>query len=52
MTSKVMSVSEAVRQIAEWTPGLPPGKYYPGMEDDYEVRFTPMGQIFHRKKVK
>jgi hypothetical protein len=33
-----------------WKPGLPPGAYYPGMEDDYEVRHTPGGAVWHRRK--
>lgn len=26
-----------------WKPGLPPGKYYEGMVDDFEVYFSPGG---------
>lgn len=38
--------------MGEWKRGLPPGKYYPGMENDYEVRFTVGGLIWHRRVVK
>lgn len=34
----------------EWKRGLPPGRYYPGMEDDYEVYFSPGGLIWHKRK--
>lgn len=33
----------------DWLPGLPPGDYYPGMEDDFEVRYAPMA-VWHRRK--
>ncbi len=32
-----------------WKCGLPPGKYYEGMVDDYEVAFTPLAK-WHRKR--
>jgi len=32
-----------------WKRGLPPGKYYEGMVDDYEVAFAPM-EKWHRKR--
>lgn len=34
----------------EWKRGLPPGKYYEGMVDDYEVYFSPGGLKWHRKR--
>lgn len=33
-----------------WKRGYPPGKYYPGMERDYEVYFTVVGVVWHRKR--
>lgn len=33
-----------------WKRGLPPGKYYPGMEHEYEVYYSPGGIVWHRKK--
>lgn len=36
----------------EWKRGLPPGPYYKGMPDDYEVYFSPGGLKWHRRKVK
>lgn len=36
-------------EAAEWTPGLPPGRYYPGMEREYEVYFSPGGRVWHRR---
>ncbi len=32
-----------------WKPGLPPGKYYDGMLDDYEVAFAPLAK-WHRRR--
>lgn len=34
----------------EWKRGLPPGKYYDGMFDDFEVTFTAMGGKWHRRR--
>lgn len=34
----------------DWKRGLPPGKYYEGMTDDYEVQFTVGGLKWHRKR--
>jgi hypothetical protein len=39
-------------QKYEWEPGLPPGEYYPGMENDYEVYFSPIGAVWHRSAAK
>jgi hypothetical protein len=33
-----------------WLPGFPPGHYYDGMTDDFEVDFTAGGLIWHRRK--
>lgn len=33
-----------------WEKGLPPGPYYPGMEDEYEVYFTPGGWPWWRRR--
>ena len=35
--------------MSEWKPGLPPGKYYEGMVDDFEVYFSPGGLKWHRR---
>jgi hypothetical protein len=35
---------------SEWKRGLPPGKLYDGMVDDYEVEFTMGGQKWHRRR--
>lgn len=32
-----------------WKRGLPPGPYYDGMVDDYEVAFAPLAK-WHRKR--
>ena len=32
-----------------WKPGLPPGKFYPEMANDYEVYFSPGGMKWHRR---
>lgn len=32
-----------------WKHGLPPGKLYPGMVDDYEVVFAPLAK-WHRRR--
>jgi len=37
---------------AEWKPGLPPGKYYEGMTDDFEVYFSPGGMKWHRRRAR
>ena len=34
----------------DWKPGLPPGDYYDGMVDDYEVYFSPAGMKWHRRR--
>lgn len=36
-------------ELEKWKRGLPPGKYYPGMVDDYEVAFAPL-EKWHRKR--
>lgn len=33
-----------------WQRGLPPGKYYDGMVDDFEVYFSPGGVKWHRRR--
>jgi hypothetical protein len=33
-----------------WKRGLPPGPYYAGMVDDFEVSFTAGGTRWHRKR--
>jgi uncharacterized protein YdaU (DUF1376 family) len=33
-----------------WKRGLPPGQYYEGMVDDFEVAFTIGGPKWHRKR--
>lgn len=38
---------EAERQ--GWKRGLPPGAYYEGMVDDFEVYYSPGGVIWHRR---
>lgn len=35
-----------------WREGLPPGDYYVGMENDYEVQFTCIGIVYHRPIVR
>ena len=35
----------------DWKRGLPPGDYYPGMENDFEVYFSVGGAIWHRRKL-
>lgn len=35
---------------APWRKGLPPGNYYPGMADDYDLSFTLAGPKWHRKR--
>lgn len=35
--------------MSDWKKGLPPGKYYEGMVDDYEVSFAPLA-TWHRKR--
>ena len=35
-----------------WKRGLPPGPYYEGMTDDYEVYFTIGGAVWHRRRHK
>lgn len=34
----------------KWKRGLPPGPYYDGMVDDYEVSFAIAGGKWHRKR--
>ena len=36
--------------MAEWKRGLPPGKYYVGMVEDYEVCFTAGGLKWPRRR--
>jgi hypothetical protein len=36
--------------MSEWKLGLPPGRYYEGMVDDFEVYFTVGGVIWHRRR--
>jgi len=36
-------------RMAEWKRGFPPGKYYEGMVDDYEVRFTPLTHWYRKR---
>ena len=43
---------DSQEERAEWKPCLPPGEYYDGMVDDFEVYFSPGGQIWHRAKLK
>jgi len=33
-----------------WKRGMPRGKYYDGMVNDYEVYFSPGGQKWHRRR--
>lgn len=33
-----------------WKRGLPPGKYYPGMVDDFEISFAVIGGVWHRRR--
>lgn len=33
-----------------WKRGMPPGKYYEGMFDDFEVSFTIGGAKWHRRR--
>lgn len=40
----------AMRINGEWKRGLPPGKYYEGMIDDYEVYYAPIGVKWHRRR--
>lgn len=37
-------------QMSEWKRGLPPGKLYDSMVDDYEVHFTVGGVKWHRRR--
>lgn len=34
----------------DWKRGLPPGEYYEGMVEDFEVYFTVGGVKWHRKR--
>jgi hypothetical protein len=36
----------------QWKIGFPPGDYYEGMTDDFEVAFTVGGIVWHRRKVR
>lgn len=36
--------------VKRWKRGLPPGRYYPGMEDDYEVHFGMLGMKHYRQR--
>lgn len=42
-------MTEEGNGVGDWKPGFPPGKYYEGMTDDYEVRFSPLC-VWHRKR--
>ena len=33
-----------------WERGFPPGDYYAGMTDDFDVYFSPGGQVWHRRR--
>lgn len=33
-----------------WKRGLPPGPYYEGMTEDFEVYFSPGGVKWHRRR--
>lgn len=35
--------------MSAWRRGLPPGKFYPGMVDDFEVAFAPLMK-WHRRR--
>lgn len=35
--------------MSEWKRGLPPGKYYEGMVDDYEVAFAPLAKWYRKR---
>ena len=35
--------------MSGWKRGFPPGKYYEGMVDDYEVQFTPMAHWYRKR---
>ncbi|NBW15811.1 MAG: hypothetical protein EBR82_48275 [Caulobacteraceae bacterium] len=39
---------DAESEVA-WKPGLPPGPYYDGMVDDFEIAFAPMA-TWHRRR--
>jgi hypothetical protein len=48
-----LSTLELLRLSASnspWRPGLPPGKYYEGMVDDFEVFFSVIGRKLHRRR--
>lgn len=34
----------------DWNPGLPPGKLYDGMVDDFEVYYSPGGVKWYRSR--
>jgi hypothetical protein len=40
---------ESGRVANPWKRGLPPGKYYDGMVDDFEVAFAPLAK-WHRRR--
>lgn len=39
-----------LRNEVQWIPGYPPGDYYEGMENDFEVYFSPGGAVWHRPR--
>lgn len=46
-----MSEADAdANKAGEWKRGLPPGRYYDGMVDDFEVYFSPAGVVWHRRR--
>lgn len=47
-TSEVGDVEAG--ETAEWVRGFPSGPYYHGMENDFEVYFSPGGWVWHRPK--
>lgn len=48
MAFEIMAMDAA--STVPWKRGLPPGAYYEGMTDDYEVYFSPGGVKWHRKR--
>jgi hypothetical protein len=39
------------KKVNSWKRGLPPGKYYDGMVDDFEIYYSPMGWKWHRRRL-
>ena len=50
ITQSSESSEQEVRQANPWKKGLPPGTFYEGMLDDYEVYFSPGGIKWHRRR--